>query len=297
MTRVWQKKYTNVGEFYTSAYGTSDVSLAPLASQGAQILRARQGAGDWSGAPLPDLTLTHMGSSRPPSTLDIGAGRFRTDFHGRAMLLESPNIAPSIYIEEPHEIEMLAVNYASLRELCTEVALPADGDFGALHCRELRHDQLYAVMQSLSTEAAAGNPHGRLYSDGALMMLATMLLGLSLRQIPKPNGGLAGWQLRRTTEYLDARLAEPVSLAELAAIARLSPFHFTRAFRASTGHPPHRYHMHLRVERAKEMLQATDMAVTEIALSLGFDSSQTLARVFRKCVGCTPSEWRRDRLG
>lgn len=111
------------------------------------------------------------------------------------------------------------------------------------------------------------------------------------------QGGLATWQVRRTTEYLRDRLAEPVSLAELAAVANLSPFHFARAFKVSTGLPPHRYHRMLRLERAKELLQATDLPVTEIAHALGYESSQTLARVFRQTMGLTPTQWRRARAG
>ena len=56
------------------------------------------------------------------------------------------------------------------------------------------------------------------------------------------RGGLAPWQVRRTTEYLRDNLARDVTLSELAAVAKLSPFHFARAFKASLGMPPHVFH-------------------------------------------------------
>jgi AraC family transcriptional regulator len=296
MARVWRHSYESLSDFYCETYGSSLVSLSPVGSRGAQILRAKQGAGDRSGAPNPDLVLGHAQSTRPIATVDVGAGRFQTDFRENAMWLVPPNAGTSIYVENPHEIEILAVNYESLRELCAEVALPEDGDFAALHRTEFRDSKLHFVVQSLSAEALAGNPHGPLYSEGALLTLGILLLNLTKRNVVQSRGGLATWQLRRTTEYIEARLEEPITLLELAALVRLSPFHFARAFKASTGHPPHRYHMEMRINRSKVLLRTTGLPITEIALGLGYDSPQTFARVFRQIVGCTPSDWRRDRL-
>lgn len=294
MTRVWRQGYQKLSDFYTETYGRSLVSLSEAGSQGAQILRAKQGAGDRSGAPNPDLVLGHAQSSRPVATVDVGAGRFRTDFRENAMWLVLSNAGTSIYVENPHEIEIFAVDYAKLWELCTEVALPEDGNFGVLHRTEFRDSKIHFVVRSLSTEALAGNPNGTLYSDGAFLILAALLLDLTRRKVTPSHGGLAPWQLRRVLEYMEARLGETVTLAELSAIARLSPFHFARAFKTSTGQPPHRYHTEMRINRSKAMLQTSNLPVTAIANGLGFRSSQTFARVFRQRIGCTPSEWRRD---
>jgi AraC-like DNA-binding protein len=108
-----------------------------------------------------------------------------------------------------------------------------------------------------------------------------------------PRGGLAPWQAKRTTEYLADNVAQRVTLDELAAIARLSPFHFARAFARTLGMPPHRYHRKLKVERACQLLATTDMRVIEVALAVGYETSQALARIFVQYHGMTPSEWRR----
>jgi AraC family transcriptional regulator len=94
-------------------------------------------------------------------------------------MLVPPRTATSIYVESPHDIEMLAINYAALRKLCEGVALPDDGDFGPLHTNALRDDGAFGLIEMLSAEAAAGNPHGPLYSDGVLMTLSAVLLRLS----------------------------------------------------------------------------------------------------------------------
>lgn len=295
MTRIWRQTYNTSGEFYSAEYGSSIVDLIPLAARGAVSLVAQQGAGDRSAAPTPDMTLGRLITGRAMTRVDVGAGRFRSDFRGRAMLLVPPNISTDIYTETPNHLHFVAINYADLLSLCTEANLPRDGDFGPLHAGALRDIGLEAILDAIMAEAQADNPNGPLYADGLLMMLAASLVRLSRRQSLPQRGGLAAWQVRRTKEYLTDRLAEPVTLAELAAIVRLSPYHFARAFKVTTGEPPHRFHTRLRLERAQELLEQSNMTVTEIAASLGFDSPQSLARLFRKAVGCSPSAWRRDK--
>ncbi len=86
-----------------------------------------------------------------------------------------------------------------------------------------------------------------------------------------------------------------VTLDELAAIARLSSFHFARAFTRTLGMPPHRYQQKLRLDRACELLATTDMRVIDIALAVGYERPQALARVFSRVHGMAPSQWRRHR--
>ena len=104
---------------------------------------------------------------------------------------------------------------------------------------------------------------------------------------------MAPWQLKRVESLVSDQLTEDLPLAELAATVHLSPYHFARAFKASTGLSPHRYQMTARVERAKEMLATTGQSVTEIAYACGFSSSQHMATVFGRIVGVTPTEYRR----
>ncbi len=138
----------------------------------------------------------------------------------------------------------------------------------------------------------------RMAIDGATLMLAANLVRRWSNQavpIRQPNGGLAPWQVRRATDYIEANLARDIPLADLAALARLSPFHFARAFKRSVGQPPHAYQYGLRLERAKDLLAQTDLSITEIASQVGYEAPQTLARAFQRGVGVTPTAYRRDR--
>jgi AraC family transcriptional regulator len=109
------------------------------------------------------------------------------------------------------------------------------------------------------------------------------------------RGGLAPWQLRRATEILASRVDGNVSLTELARAVDLSPSHFARAFKQTTGKPPHRWLLELRIEKAKEMLLGSGLPLAEIALTCGFTDQSHFTRVFSRIARSSPGAWRRAR--
>jgi AraC-like DNA-binding protein len=109
------------------------------------------------------------------------------------------------------------------------------------------------------------------------------------------RGGLADWQLNRVEDLLRSDLSRNFSLEHIAARAHISPFHFARCFRKSTGLPPHRYLVKLRIEKAKELLEHSTLPITDIAADVGYDDPSYFARLFQKQVGVTPSQYRRER--
>lgn len=108
------------------------------------------------------------------------------------------------------------------------------------------------------------------------------------------RGGLAAWQERRAKEVMRMRLASNLTIAQVASECRLSPSHFTRAFRISMGQTPQRYLMQLRVEEAKQHIARSDLPMSDIALVCGFGDQSHFTRVFRYLVGMTPGAWRRE---
>lgn len=109
----------------------------------------------------------------------------------------------------------------------------------------------------------------------------------------RPVGGLAPCQELRAKELLSANLNGEVSLNELAAECGLSVRHFARAFRQSTGVPPHRWRLQHRVERAKTLLHDSTLALTDVAFTCGFADQSHFTRVFSAMVGVSPGAWRR----
>jgi AraC family transcriptional regulator len=112
---------------------------------------------------------------------------------------------------------------------------------------------------------------------------------------PAVRGGLAPWQLRQAKQILISRLDEPISLAELARACKLSPGHFARAFRQTTGQPPHRWLMVQRIEKAKQLLVDSTLSLAQIAQKCGFADQSHFTRVFAQLVQSSPGQWRRHR--
>jgi AraC family transcriptional regulator len=169
-------------------------------------------------------------------------------------------------------------------------------DFGALHTQAFRSEKLRILGDNLWTAAADELPISRLAVDGALLCLLAEIYEIAERPSLNIRGGLAPWQLRWVNEHMEAHLGEEVTLSTLAALVGLSPNHFCTAFKVSTGEPPHRYFVRLRIERSKQFLREQRKTVTDVALELGFASSAHFSTVFRKHVGVTPTEFRRDVL-
>ena len=111
---------------------------------------------------------------------------------------------------------------------------------------------------------------------------------------PVCRGGLAPWQQKRVSAYIEEHVADDIPLATLAELARLSPYHFSRSFKHSFGMPPHRYHASRRIERAKQLLADRKRSVTAIALEIGFSETSTFTAAFHRLTGQTPSCYRRN---
>ena len=127
---------------------------------------------------------------------------------------------------------------------------------------------------------------------GVLLAYEVARFGLAKSGIqPQVRGGLAGWQKRVVASYVEEHLAERIPLAALARLARLSTFHFCRAFKQSFGMPPHQYHTMQRIQRAKILLAKPSPSVTEIASDLGFSQTSSFSAVFRRTTGQTPTAY------
>ena len=114
------------------------------------------------------------------------------------------------------------------------------------------------------------------------------------RSEPPFRGGLAGWQQRALAIHIEEHLAGPIPLATLAQVARLSPYHFSRAFKQTFGIPPHRFHTHRRIERAKSLLADPEVSVTWVGMALGFSETSVFSTAFRRVAGVTPTQFQRS---
>ena len=98
--------------------------------------------------------------------------------------------------------------------------------------------------------------------------------------------------LLRGRDLADARYAEPIRIADMAAAAGLSPAHFSRRFRLTFGESPHRYLLTRRLERAAALLRNTDRSVTDICFLVGLESLGSFTTSFRRMFGSSPTAYR-----
>lgn len=157
-------------------------------------------------------------------------------------------------------------------------------------------DELLAGLGQWAFEITGRGQPPRLLWDAIAMAVAHRLVDLSRRSKSAPlRGGLSGWVQQIVLDRLHQGFAEDLTIAELAALAGLSPFHFARAFRKSIGVPPRRYLTELRLAKARRLLTETDMSVGDIAAAVGYSEPSVLARLFRQELGVTPTAYRRRR--
>jgi|ERR1700730_9291356 AraC family transcriptional regulator len=109
------------------------------------------------------------------------------------------------------------------------------------------------------------------------------------------RGGLAPWQIHRLTAHILANLDTTLRTRDLAALVRLSPFHFCRAFRDSLGDSPHGYVMRRRMERAQGLMLSTGASLAQIAADCGLADQAHFSKLFRRFAGESPGAWRRAR--
>lgn len=137
-------------------------------------------------------------------------------------------------------------------------------------------------------------PGSTLVADGLARAIAVLLLR-HFQNLPpvKAEPAAPPAAVLRAVTFMRRHLADSLSLGQIAAASGLSPFHFSRQFKAATGHPPHEYLIRLRIDRAQELLRQHGRSwnMAAIAREVGFSDQSHLARHFKRVLGITPGEF------
>jgi AraC family transcriptional regulator len=179
-----------------------------------------------------------------------------------------------------------------------EISIGCEEKFANILSPRLFFEDTTITSTAAKLRQAIDTPDGtnRLYVESLGVILFHELVRLTCgtpRAEAPVRGGLAAWQRRIVTAYIEEHLSEQIPLATLARLARLSTFHFCRTFKQSFGVPPHRYHTSRRIELAKLLLAERKQSVTEVGLTVGFSETSSFTAVFRKITGQTPSRYHR----
>jgi AraC family transcriptional regulator len=150
----------------------------------------------------------------------------------------------------------------------------------------------FALWEDLEQQS----PSGRLYGETVARMLAVHLWrhhsSADVPALRERRHRLSERQVRRVADYVEACVGEDLSLGTLAQQAGLSPYHFARLFRHTTGQSPHQFVLCRRVETARRLLRETDLPLVLVAAKSGFADQSHFTRVFKRVIGITPGAYR-----
>ncbi len=177
----------------------------------------------------------------------------------------------------------------------SEPELEAAVDF-APRTMILDQDLLW-IAELICADCLCGRPGDQVYGD-SLSIILLKALSRFAGECPGPRiqGGLAPWQLRRVTEFLETHLVDGARLDALARLVSLSPSYLIRAFKVSTGMTPHQWLRTSRIRRAEQLLIEGDRSLAIVAQETGFSDQAHLTRIFGQVTGESPGAWRRARL-
>src|SRR5882762_6465241 len=167
---------------------------------------------------------------------------------------------------------------------------------GATQLRDLsgfKDNFLSALLEGLHKELSSRYRGSSLFVEGIAQSLAVHLVRTYAGETTQAyKGGLTGFRLRKVTDLMVTHLEDEFSLVRFAREADMSEFHFSRAFKRTTGLTPSQYFIHLRLEKARRLLRETNRSIIEIGLDVGYTSPSHFAQIFRREVGISPSEYR-----
>jgi AraC family transcriptional regulator len=233
-------------------------------------------------------------------SIEVGLRRsemMRLTFGAGAMCLMPRHYESWFRTDDLHYLYLsVGISDAALAAACDGTK----GDVELPRVESLVDARVGALVAAVNAERVAGFPSGRLFLDSIEQALAVALVdgyAVRRRSVQTHRGGLGSARLRRIKEFVDAKIEDELTLCEMAQAVELSPAHFSRMFRKSTGETPHQFLVRQRVERAKEILRSADGRVMDVAVACGFKSQQHFAQVFRQVCGASPTEYRQEFAG
>ena len=292
MGSLWRGKFHKLAPFQNLLFSSADSPWAGFKLQRYQV-SGKEGLKTLS---FPEATMTIVKKGRADVRFRNGisehnlrteAGRVSILSRGTTIdVLSWSGTLEVMYVEVArslvHRFAGCESNLSDL-EVATTYAIP--------------EPSICALVDNMQLEIDAGCPAGRLYGEHLSMALAAYLAGRyakpsTKRGHPKPR--LSHAKLQHVRDYVRANLANDLSVLELAKIARLSPFHFSRLFKNSVGMTPCQYVIRERIREGSRMLRTGQDSIAEIALAVGFSSQSHFSDVFRKVTGSTPKQQRRN---
>ncbi len=224
-------------------------------------------------------------------------GRFVRCSKGRGAITVTPiGVIPTLHTYTRSEVILCALDSHFVRNILSE--LDRQPRTEPIIRPKFQDSAIRRLMTILSEEGRAGGPSGKLYSDSLTHALAIRYLLLGERpQYQRADSAVSAlppYALKRVLDKIEHSFQSEISLASLAKEAGYSRGHFLKMFRTSMGMTPHTYLLKRRIDHAQSLLKRREITIIDVAADCGFSSQAHLTQVFRKHVGVTPGDYRRN---
>jgi AraC family transcriptional regulator len=206
-----------------------------------------------------------------------------------------PHFPVGLIWYEPITISKCVISLSFLYKVALEAVNRTEIEI-ANHWWEKEDPLVYHIIGNLIGEMSSGCPHGKVYGESLINTLCVHLIcnyTTKKSLINEYKAGLSGSTLKIALEYINDRISENISLAEISTELDISQYHFSRLFKKSTGFTPYQYIIKKRIELSQEMLTRTDKPISDIALEVGFANQSHFSNHFRKIVGVPPKKYRK----
>jgi AraC-like DNA-binding protein len=242
----------------------------------------------------------------------LGRSKLPDRFGEDGTMLSFVHLDVSLAVEtQAPDIERSAACEPRFRLSAKLLAEPAAETKLAFAAGEFTDPVMRRLSDALAATEATHDIHSAIMADALRLAILTRTLGRQACGVQAgldPADGvheeaagraarsLQNWRLKRVLQYVDENLTAKVTLQDMAAVAGLSRMHFAAQFRVATGVRPHEYLLRRRIERAQELLKQVEIALVDIALTVGFQTQAHFTTVFKRFVGDTPYQWRSAHL-
>jgi AraC family transcriptional regulator len=253
---------------------------------------------------LPSSELADLMYKRHVVAINIGhsttwefkkEGRFRRFFKARGAISFFPShqlFSGRLKVERDVLANVLFLALEPFFVNRTALGLELDSDIIELvEQRRSTDPALHHIALALRAGVRTGAALDRMYGEALSTALAVHLLreyGAAVLGPKRPYGGLPREKLVRAVEYIQDQLDTELTVSEIAQAVYMSPYHFTRLFKESTGQSPYQYVVDARVKKAKELLTTGKFTISEVAHNVGFVDQSHLTRHFKRVFGLPP---------
>lgn len=233
------------------------------------------------------------------SSVDCGNGRVSLSGRKGSFYLAPADAASYWEGEGDHQLLMLALPKVNIDQMITNDSHgSALKTLEPLYNRDIFNGAIPNLMNRIWDHSVMDGPGSSLLVDGLFMTMLGTLMSLAddatgPRSIEAVNA-LDGKRVLDITDYVDAHLDETMSLDELANVAGMSMYHFSRCFKKATNTTPHMFVTSRRVEASRAMLANTQDSLAEIAYACGFSSQAYFTTKFKEHTGLTPGAYRTE---